>query len=223
MSWNDIFYPGNPERREKLIRKNQELLNLMENNFRATNQLAETLKKHLGWSFSPITLDEKATLKENCDVIIECIHEIQAEVEKIDMQLKEKLEPTLYEKLGHKNLSVPDYQKVKKALHGVCACGGVASGFVVGWLIYNGTILANIASTLVKVAASGAALVALGVVFLGIDMIIGAIVGSIERDKLEKALKEYDEALKEFKPASLKYQDSITEVRIRIEMSEQYS
>ncbi|KAI2665909.1 Single-pass membrane and coiled-coil domain-containing protein 3 [Labeo rohita] len=190
----------------------------MENNFRATNQLTETLKKHLGWSFSPITLNEKATVKENCDVIIECIHEIQAEVEKIDMQLKEKLEPTLYEKLRNENLSVNDYQIFRKAVYDVCGVGGSASIVAVNWLIKNGTILTNITSSFAKFATGLAAGVALGVVFMGIDMIVGAILGSIERNELEKALKEYDEALKEFKPASVKYQDSITEVRKRIEM-----
>ncbi|XP_073688689.1 single-pass membrane and coiled-coil domain-containing protein 3-like [Garra rufa] len=106
MSWSDIFYPGNPERRERLQRKHQKLLDLMKNNFHATNQLIETLEKHFGWSFSPISLNEEATVKENCDVIIERIREIQAKVEKIDTQLKEKLEPTLYEKLKNMNLSV---------------------------------------------------------------------------------------------------------------------
>ncbi|KAL0151506.1 hypothetical protein M9458_053158 [Cirrhinus mrigala] len=215
MNWSDIFYPGNPERREKLIRRNQELLNLMENNFRATNQLTETLKKHLGWSFSPITLNEKATVKENCDVIIECIHKIQAEVEKIDMQLKKKLEPTLYEKLRNENLSVNDYQIFRNAVYNVCGVGSSASTVAVTWLIKNGTILANITSGFAKFATGLAAGVALGVVFMGIDMIIGAILGSIERNELEKALKEYDEALKEFKPASVKYQDSITEIKIQ--------
>lgn len=38
---------------------------------------------HLGLSFSPITVNEKATVKENCEIIIKRIHEIQAEVEKI--------------------------------------------------------------------------------------------------------------------------------------------
>lgn len=216
MNWSDIFYPGNPEKREKLIRKNQVLLNLMENNFRATNRLIETLKKHLGWSFSPIALNEKATVKENCDVIIECIHEIQVEVEKINMQLKEMLEPTLYEKLGNMNLSVHDYQKVREVVYAVCGAAGLACSDAVSWLIKNGRILKNITSSFGRIAAGRVANLALGMVFMGIDMIIGAILGSIEHNELEKALKEYDEALEEFKPASEEYQDCITEFKIRI-------
>jgi len=174
MSWSDIFYPGNPERRERLIRKHQELLHLMKGNFRATNQLIETLNEHLHLSFSPIALDEKATVKENCEVIIGRIHEIQAEVEKIDQHLKEKLEPKLYEKL--------------------------------------------LASSLTLYAHAG--VVMLGFLLFGIDMIVGAVEGSIERDKLERALEDYAKALKEFRPASEEYQDSITYVRVTIEMIE---
>ncbi|KAL1276407.1 hypothetical protein QQF64_036030 [Cirrhinus molitorella] len=196
MSWSDIFYPENPERRERLIHKNQELLDLMKNNFRATNQLIETLRKHLGWSFSPIALNEEATVKENCEVIIEHIHEIQAEVEKTDMQLKEKLEPTLYEKLRNMNLSVHDYQIVSIVVRTVCGATGSASVVAVGPL----------------------AAIALGTVFLGIDMIIGAILGSIERSQLESTLEEYEKFLEEFRPASEKYTDNITYVTIKLEM-----
>ncbi|XP_026119873.1 single-pass membrane and coiled-coil domain-containing protein 3-like [Carassius auratus] len=195
MSWSVIFYPGNPERRERLIRKSQELRELMKNNFRATNQLIEALKEHLGLSFRPVALNEKATVKENCDVIIERIHEIQAEVEKIDQKMKAKLEPTLYEKLKKMSLSVPDYQLLSGSVGAVCGVAGSAA--------------------VIAVAA-----VVVGVLFMGIDMIISAILGGIERDQLERALEEYDRALEEFRPASEKYQDSITYVRMRLEMGQ---
>ncbi|XP_059361682.1 single-pass membrane and coiled-coil domain-containing protein 3-like [Carassius carassius] len=221
MSWRDIFYPGNPERREMLIRKNQELQDLMKNNFRATNKLIETLKKHLQLSFSPIALNEKATVQENCDIIIGCIHEIQAEVEKIGKKLKEKLDPTLYEKLKDMNLSVHDLTQVARHVSIALGTVGMASSLVVSWLITSGRILTNLKLTFVRIATGLAAGVALGVVFMGVDMIVQAILGSIERDQLEKSLKEYDEALEQFGLASEKYQDSITYVRVRIEMIEE--
>ncbi|XP_048010439.1 single-pass membrane and coiled-coil domain-containing protein 3-like [Megalobrama amblycephala] len=183
--WSDLFYPDNPKRREELTCKSQQFQDLMENNFRATNQLIDVMNKHLNCSFQHITLNEDASLQENCKVMIECMHKIQAVVEKIDKELKEKLDPTLYEKLLNKSLLPEHFKLVSNVVEGVCA----------------GTF----------------ACVGLGVVFMGIDMIVEAILGSIERDKLEKALKEYDEALKEFKPASEKYQDNITYVRIKIE------
>ncbi|XDV33710.1 hypothetical protein PO909_004015 [Leuciscus waleckii] len=217
MSWSDLFFPGNPERRERLIRKGQELRELMKNNFRATNQLIEALKKHLGLSFRPVTLNEKATVKENCDVIIERIHEIQAEVEKIDQQMKKKLEPTLYEKLRNMSLTVHDYSLFSDVVHAVCGVAAFSSIVLVGLLVNSGSILTSMTLTFGLIGTGAMASLVVGVLFLGIDMIFGAIQGSIERDQLENALLEYDKALKEFRPASEKYQDCITYVRVRVE------
>uniref|UniRef100_A0A673JFC3 Single-pass membrane protein with coiled-coil domains 3 n=1 Tax=Sinocyclocheilus rhinocerous TaxID=307959 RepID=A0A673JFC3_9TELE len=217
MSWSDLFYPGNPQRRERLIRKSQELRELMKNNFRATNQLIEALKEHLGLR---VILNEKDTVKENCDVIIERIREIQAEVKKIDQQMKAKLEPTLYEKLKNMSLSVPDYQLFSGVVSAVCGITALASIVLVGWLITNGYILTNITLTFGLIGTGIMATVVVGVLFMGIGMIIGAILGGIERDQLERALEEYDRALEEFRPASEKYQDSITYVRIRLATSQ---
>lgn len=192
----------------------------MKNNFRATNQLIETLKEHLGLSFRPVALNEKATVKENCDVIIERIREIQVEVQKIDQQMKKELEPTLYEKLKNMSLSVRDNQRLSGVVSAVCGVAGSAAVIAVGWLINNGNILTNITLTFGLIGTGIMATVVVGVLFMGIGMIFGAILGGIERGQLERALEEYDSALKEFRPASEKYQDSITYVRIRLEMSQ---
>ncbi|ROJ30482.1 Single-pass membrane and coiled-coil domain-containing protein 3 [Anabarilius grahami] len=217
--WSDIFYPDNPKRREELLRKSQEFQDLMKSNFRATNQLTDVMNEHLNCCFQHIALNESASLKENCDVMIECIHKIQAVVEKIDKELKEKLDPTLYEKLKVLNLSLPpeELKGLSKAIAAVCGVEGIQATAVISILINTGDILENLVSQIGKFGAGTFACVGLAVVFMGIDMIVEAILGSVERDKLEKALKEYDEALKEFEPASEKYQDNITYVRMKIE------
>ncbi|XP_016097171.1 single-pass membrane and coiled-coil domain-containing protein 3-like [Sinocyclocheilus grahami] len=217
--WSDIFYPDNPKRREQLIRRSQELQDLMKNNFRATNQLIDAMNKHLSCSFEHISLNEIATLRENCDVIIGCMRKIQAEVERIDKELKEKLEPTLYEKLRSlSSLSTVDFKAISKAFEAVCGIATVGSTVLVGYLIDKGFILANITKKYAIIGAGTLASVALAVVFLGIDMIVEAILGKIEGDRLKKALEEYDRALEEFRPASEQYQDKINYVRIRIEV-----
>ncbi|RXN21714.1 single-pass membrane and coiled-coil domain-containing 3-like protein [Labeo rohita] len=200
MSWSDLFYPENPERREKLIRKSQEVRELMKNNFRATNQLGEALNKYLGLSFSPIALNEKATVKENCDIIIERIREIQAEVEKIDDKLKAQLEPTLYENLKNMSLSVPEFQLVVSVVHAACGVAAVASTAVyviklISWLIKNIDILTDMREVFLKIGDAVLGTVVLGVFFAGIDMIVQAIIGSIERHALERALEEMLSAL----------------------------
>ncbi|KAK9976714.1 hypothetical protein ABG768_021919 [Culter alburnus] len=220
--WSDLFYPDNPKRREELIRKSQEFKDLMKSNFYATNQLIDVMNEHLSCSFQHIKITEGSSLQDNCKVMIECIHKIQAEIEKIDKELKEKLEPTLYEKLLSLSLLPEDFKLVSKVVEGVCGVATALSPIVVGVLVRDGVILANITSMCLAFTAGSFASLALGVVFLGIDMIVEAILGSIERDNLEKALKEYDDALSEFKPASEKYQDKITFVRIKIEEIEKY-
>ncbi|KAK9976706.1 hypothetical protein ABG768_021911 [Culter alburnus] len=214
--WSDLFFPNNPKRREQLIRKSQEFQDVMKSNFEATNQLIDVMNEHLSCSLEHIKLNENASLQENCNVMIECMHKIQAEIEKIDKELKEKLEPTLYEKLQNKSLSTTDFQLISKALKVVCGFATEGSTTLVSLLINKGVILAKITSTFAKIGALTLASVGLGVVFMGIDMIVEAILGRIERDQLEKVLEEYDKALKEFKPASLEYQESITHVQVKI-------
>uniref|UniRef100_A0A673KZ79 Single-pass membrane protein with coiled-coil domains 3 n=1 Tax=Sinocyclocheilus rhinocerous TaxID=307959 RepID=A0A673KZ79_9TELE len=208
MSLGDVLFPGNPERREKVIRRSQELIELMKSNFRATNSLTEIVNKHLHSSFSPITLNEKATVKENCDVMIKRVNQIQAKVEEVDEELKKKLEPTVYESL--QKMSLQDFKKlsavVKVAIKSVCQ---IAAAVIVKYLMKNIRILTNITCTCAKVAVGTFASIVLGVL---IDVIISAIVGHIERAKLESALAEYEEALKTFRPASKEYEMAIYEV-----------
>ncbi|XP_067249288.1 single-pass membrane and coiled-coil domain-containing protein 3-like [Chanodichthys erythropterus] len=217
MGWSDYFYPDNPKRREELIRKSQEFKDLMKSNFYATNQLIDVMNEHLSCSFQHIKITEGSSLHDNCNVMIECMHKIQAEIEKIDKELKEKLEPTLYEKLLSLSLLPEDFKVVSKVVEGVCGVATVGSTTLVGLLIDKGKILGNITSTFAKIAAGTLACFGLAVVFMGIDMIVEAILGSIERDNLEKALKEYDDALSEFEPASIEYQYNITYAKVKIE------
>ncbi len=216
--WSDIFYPENPKRREQLIRRSQELQDLMKNNFRAANQLIDVMNKYLSCSFEHIALNESTTLRENCDVMIGCMHKIQAVVERIDKKLKEKLEPTLYEKLRNLSLSTTDFKAISKSFEAVCGVPTVGSTVLVGYLIDKGIILTNLTRTYARIGAGTFACVGLAVVFMGINMIVEAIIGKIEGDQLKVALEEYDKALEEFRPASEQYQDNINYVRVKIEI-----
>nr|XP_055062681.1 single-pass membrane and coiled-coil domain-containing protein 3-like [Misgurnus anguillicaudatus] len=219
MSWSDLFYPGNPEKREALIRKSQQFIDLMEDNFTATNDLVDVLNEHLKCSISKVTLDVKATLKQNCEVLIQAIRKIQDEVEKIDKRLKEKLEPTLYENLKNMDSALPqDLAVFSTVSRIVTGSTGAVSGLVLICLLKKGIIFKSLISKIGLLASSVIGGLVITVVFMGIDMIVGAIIGSIERDQLVRALKDYDDALNKFKPASKQYQKSIMEVRIRIQI-----
>ncbi|XP_055062679.1 single-pass membrane and coiled-coil domain-containing protein 3 [Misgurnus anguillicaudatus] len=223
MVWSDLFYPENPKRRERLIRKSQQFFHLIEDNFNATNDLIEVVNKHLKLSLGRVTLNESATVKDNCNVLIQRIREIQAEIWKIDNKLKIKLDPALYEELKNMNLYVPlsmaTHTQIAKIAIGA---GGMVTTAAVCWLIKSEMILASVTTQIGAIASTSIGAVVLGVVFLGVGMIVEAILGSIERDQLESALKEYDEALEEFRPASKQYQKSIMEVRLRIELIKEY-
>ncbi|MBN3312211.1 SMCO3 protein, partial [Atractosteus spatula] len=216
MSWSDAFF-DNSEKREQVIRKNQELRELMKNNFRATNQLIEILNKHLGLNFTLITLNNDATIKENCDVMIKRMDEIRAKIEEIDKVLKEKLDSALYENLRNLSASVKDYKAVSLVVHGVCGLLTFAAPFVIGWLIKSGRLLTNVTSTCARLCCGSLSSLTFGMLFLAIDIVIQIILGKKENNELIKILKEYDEALKEFRPASEKFQDNLTYVRVKLE------
>ncbi|XP_067249279.1 single-pass membrane and coiled-coil domain-containing protein 3-like [Chanodichthys erythropterus] len=138
------------------------------------------MNEHLRCSFQHIALNENATLRENCNVMTECMQKIQEVVEKIQKELRKKLDPTLYEKLLSQSLSPDELTSISKCIEGVCGFATAASTALVALLIENGVILAEITSKIVKIAAGTFACVGLAVVFLGIDMIVEAIAGSIE-------------------------------------------
>ncbi len=162
-----------------------------------------------------------ATLRENCSLITGCMCNIMGVVERIDRELKEMPEPTLYEKLRKLSLSSEDFKAISKAFEAVCGVATVESTVLVGYLIDNVVTLANLTRTYDIIGAGKFAFVRLSVVFLGIDMIVKDIIGKIEHDQLKKALEEYDIVLDEFRPASEQYQDKITYVRAKIEVAKE--
>ncbi|TRY85599.1 hypothetical protein DNTS_010173 [Danionella cerebrum] len=218
--WSDIFYPGNPGRRENVIRKSQRLHDLMSNNFKATNDLIATVNRHLNLRLCPITLDNDASIKQNCELMTQCIQGIQTHLEKIDKELQEKMDPDLYDKIkkySPKNVSRQDLQKISKAFNGICGIATLGGIVLIGVFIKQGVILANITSTFLKFAGGVAASVGLGVLLMGVDMIVEAIVGAIERKHLETALHEYETALNELEPVSDNYQKNIHYIMFKIE------
>lgn len=217
MSWIDLFYPDIPKKREDLIRKNQKIVDLMDSNFYATNQLIDVLNKHYHYSFKRIELNRDDTVKKNCDVLIERIHEIQKKVDEIDQELKEKLEPELYEKLKNMSITVDDFEKIAHIVEGTTGAVTFVATVALGILINKGMVLINLISKIGKIATGLVGSVALAVVIMGIEMIVEAILGIYERDELEKALKEYDVVLDEFEPKSREYEEVIIEVKVTLQ------
>ncbi|XP_075763142.1 single-pass membrane and coiled-coil domain-containing protein 3-like [Pelodiscus sinensis] len=220
MSWSDIFYPDNPRRRERVTRLHQELINCMELNFDATNDLIGALNTHCQCKLHPIHIQEKGTLQDNCNVLLAAIKAVQGELQDIDEQLKRKLEPHLYRKLH--DFQEPESKKMQilRSVTTVVAglTGTVAMGIFVKLALSEvGTIiLSRLMTVVVKIGVSVGGAVAGILLGAGVDMIVSAILGAVERSQLEEAIEELEGIVKEFKPASKEYSKTIMRVMLML-------
>lgn len=192
MSWDGTFKTDDSEIREKIKSKRKELLELMENNFKATNSFIRIVNENLRLSFKPITLNKEATLQKNCKVMIERVQEIQENVVKIDKELQKQnfkevadfVKASAFEEVSNALVTfMTEYKNILISITTMCAkFAGVS------W-----------ASTLAEV--------------------IALIFNSVECDKLEKTLADLEKTLAEFRPASEKYQNAINEVQNKLKRS----
>lgn len=222
MSWSDILYPGNPERRADVVRKIQQLADQMQENFRATNKLAKYLNENCKQHIPTILYDTQKTMKQNADQLIDQVKKIQAVVKSIKEMLKKKLDPDLYKKLFDVNTSLDEKLKMGENIsHVMAGILGITVTGVVGKLLAEGVFEA-IENSIVRIGASAVlGAIAGGVAGLAVDVIAGAIAGAYERDDLEKAIKELEEEIKQFIPASQTYTDSVLQVLAYIQMWEE--
>lgn len=198
----------------------QELINCMELNFDATNDLIGALNTHCQCKLHPIHIQEKGTLQDNCNVLLAAIKAVQGELQDIDEQLKRKLEPHLYRKLH--DFQEPESKKMQilRSVTTVVAglTGTVAMGIFVKLALSEvGTIiLSRLMTVVVKIGVSVGGAVAGILLGAGVDMIVSAILGAVERSQLEEAIEELEGIVKEFKPASKEYSKTIMRVMLML-------
>ncbi|KAG6926137.1 single-pass membrane protein with coiled-coil domains 3, partial [Chelydra serpentina] len=213
MSWSDILYPDNPARREKVARLHQEVINCIELNFDTTNELIGALNEHCRCRLHPIKMNMNGTIRENCDKLLAAIKSIQDILQTIDARLKSNLEPDLYRKLH--DFQEPDAKKMQ-ILRSVATMvsgltGTVAMGIFIKLALSQvvSIVLSQTTMILAKVGASVIGAVAGMLLGLGVDLVLSAILGAIERDRLETAIQELNALVSEFKPASKEYNKTI--------------
>ncbi|XP_019370498.1 PREDICTED: single-pass membrane and coiled-coil domain-containing protein 3 [Gavialis gangeticus] len=215
MALSDLLYPDNPKRRQEVIRLHQELLDCMSVNFLATNELIGVLNAHLGCSIAHIQMRKTGTIKENCDIIIQAMGEIQQEVRKIDKEMKEKLDPMLYQKLC--DIKEPEVGKIAIAhkvfsiiLGEATSTAGLLAVKLIGSNVITNTV-SKLVTLLAQIGASVLGGIGIAILGLGIDVVLQAILGAVERDQLLASVKSYEDHLAEFKTASEKYSCAINE------------
>lgn len=138
MSWSDIFYPDNPKRREEVINLSSQLHTFMYSNFDVTNDLIDSIHKHLpGKRFDHIEVKEDESIKLNCETIINTMNSITEYLHQKDLEVKEKLDPKIYEELKNvedeKSL-VKKWEAIQKreqiAIGVIATIGGLALIYV---------------------------------------------------------------------------------------------
>ena len=220
MSWCDIFYPGNPARRERVAKLSQEIIDYMKDNFNATNELITLINKEFNnTGLTKIKVDDQKTVKENCDVLIKAIEKIQEFTNKVSKRMSEVLEPSAYRDLVSVDTSFKDKIAIAKKVFTVMI--GIASsvaGVVLVSLISQGTIFTAVVTKIGLIGTCAIATLAVAVIGLAVDMIVSAIIGSIERSKLEQSITELEEAKNKFEPATREYTMAIYKVIARLEI-----
>lgn len=214
-SLGDLFYPGNPARRRKVVALTQKLYDSMKSTFRATNSLCDFLNSHVkGSNFDHIAVDDHKTVKDNCHILLERIRQVQAVVGRIDEKIKEKLDPELYEKLQDKDISFNNRAQIaENVLHVVAGVVATAAAVAVCAAIASGGILVPVVAAIGALATCAIASVVIGAIGgIALDAIFQAIVGAIERDQLEDSIRKLEEANDDFIPASERYTDTIWQV-----------
>ena len=221
MSFGDLFFPGNPARRAQVTALSTKIKTYMELNFDSTNALIDLMNKHATPSpnLRTISVDQSKTIKSNAQVLISTMENIQRCVEIYDKRLADSLDPALYRKLHDPNLSFQDV--IANAKHAVSITIGVIStiaSIAIIVAIKNGTFLVSLATKITRVGATAVAGLALGVLALGVDAIVSAILGSIEKDKLNAAIDDLQSILDEFEPASKDYNRTIIRVELLMDI-----
>ncbi|XP_066490578.1 single-pass membrane and coiled-coil domain-containing protein 3 [Tiliqua scincoides] len=220
MNLSDLLYPNNPKRRQEVIDLHQKLLDCLRLNFKATEELIETLNVHLGAGIAHVAMKEDGTIKENCDIIIRVLNEIQQEVWKLDRDMKEKLEPGMYRKLY--DIKQPELGKIAAAHSIVSTVLGEATataGIVAVKLICSNVVTVTVSKLIALLAQIGVSVlggIGIGVLGLGMDIILHAILGAVERETLLASIQSYEQHLAEFEEASEAYQCAVAEVSVLV-------
>ena len=224
MSWSTLFYPGNPGRRDDVVRLSQKFYDLMTSNFWATNELIDCLHEYVpppgGRKFRKVYIDGSKTIKENCQKIIDRMEEIQDYVDDMNEKLREVLEPKLFEKLTDVDTSFIAKFKLMNSLTKMSlGVIGKAMGAVLVGAIKSGRILTNMVTKLGLIQTCACAVLVLGILVMGVDMIFSAIYGSIERDKLIEAVDDLTANIEQFEAPTIEYTKSIYKLVAYIEFT----
>ena len=142
---------------------------------------------------------------------------IQNVIDDYDKQLEKDLEPDLYRKLKDPNYSFKQFLEGRVSISSTLIFSNAVLLICCLYLSTTNLIGATLPKLIIlRNCVVGGVLFA--VLAVGLDAIVSAIIGAIERGRLNDAIDELQKAADEFIPASQTYNRSIVRVRVRMEI-----
>ena len=218
MSFTDLFFPDNPKRRKQVIVLSTKLRTYIEEAFFASNDVADLLNTYL----TPIPnlehhyADDNASIEVNSAVLTAVLENIQAVLTNGDEQLKASVDPGVYAVLTSEEISFTQKIETAKTAIGSTVSAEAAVGVLTAVRISK-IALAAFAAYL-KVQKLAVASIVLGVLAFGLDFIVSAILGAVEKAKLVEAIDELQEAVDVLEPATKDFSRAVIKAQIGIEI-----
>lgn len=214
MIFDDLFYPGNPKRRQEVANLRGEIIAIFNNYKAAWNDTAKLLNDIFSQVKNPAYANLTfCTLKNSIDnnTVGDCINEINDVISDTKDKLNKLVEdigldkdlPTDWKEKGCTidQIGSENIQKIGRIVSGL-ACSAAAA--FVGYYVFTGVTVAVMLVSVISEAVTGlmtmlsgvfAGAILGGVAFVITDIIASAITGAIERKKLNEAI----DSLKELK------------------------
>lgn len=216
--FEDLFYPNNPKRRAKLERNIGALYNNLNIDVTATNDLVDIINTHLQGNIKQVSIDNDDTVKANAQRISDCVDAINKIIKQKLEDIKTRLDPKIFKMLMDVSVSFEEKIKIaEESAESLLPIGGVV-GVLSCSTIAGMDFLEGVVKVVGETATSAFAAIGVGVLFLGIDMIAEAIIGAIERDKLNKEIDKTDKCVENMQTMTGPYIAKVEEIKVRIEM-----
>ena len=216
MIFDDVFYPGNPERRREVSRLRAEVIDIFQSYKNAWNEQAELLMEIFreGAQETPYENMKIVLLKMDIrkNTVDECLSEMKAALDDTNKKIKKVVDDIgisdLIPNWSSEGFKVENLDKnvilaVGKALS--ATLGATAASFV-GYCVFvnisfaitwSGFLAGAVSSVVATLGGVLGGIIAGGAAFLITDIISSAITGAIERKELNESI----EALQQLKDA----------------------
>lgn len=229
MLFDDVFYPGNPERRQRVADLQGEIKGQFNSFKQAWNDTVDLIND----AFSKVNqapYNKIRLIRVNYDIQVQTVSEAVQEINNVtkdangklaklvsDIGLSEYL-PSGWETGDLKLDFDPDSEVAKKIGAAISGTVAAVAGAIASWYAYSGVTIfillvnsagAGLTSLLAIASGALAGLIIGSTAFVVTDLIVSAITGAIERDQLEDAI----DALEKLKT---EVGDKIAEAAIKV-------